>query len=1060
MAGFFIDRPIFAWVIAIVVMLFGSLAISKLPVERYPDIAPPVVSITGAYPGASAKVIEDSVTQVIEQNMKGLDGLLYMSATSQSIGTAEVTLTFANGTDPDIAQVQVQNKLQLAMPLLPEIVQRQGLTVGKGRAGFLMVAGFVSTDGGMKKEDIADYVVSNLVDPLSRVPGVGSIQVFGSKYAMRIWLDPNKLDAYKLTPTDIIASVRNQNSQVAIGSLGGTPAVEGQQLTASITAQSRMQTPEEFRNVVLRANEDGSVLRLGDVARVEMGTESYDFLTRYNRAPATGVAISLATGANALETAEAVKQKLAELEPNFPEGLKTVIPFDTTPFVEVSIKGVIQTLVEAVILVFLVMLLFLQNLRATIIPTIAVPVVLLGTFGVLSILGFSVNMLTMFAMVLAIGLLVDDAIVVVENVERVMHEEKLSAKAATKKSMKQITGALIGIGVVLSAVFVPMAFMDGSTGIIYRQFSATIVAAMTFSVIVAIVLTPALCATMLKPGDHGTKKGFFGWFNRNFDRSAASYQRGVRGILARSGRFMVIFALLSALMVFLFVRSPSSFLPEEDQGVLFSLVQTPVGATQERTMESVEKLENHFLENESDLVESVFSVQGFSFAGSGQNNAMAFIKLKDWSEREEESEQAGAVAMRGMGALSQIKDAIAYAFSPPALPELGTSAGFAMYLKDNANQGHEALINARNQLLGMAAQSPLLAGVRPNGQEDTPQFKLKVNNAKAASLGVSIGEINSALGVAWGGQYIDDFIDRGRIKRVYMQADAPFRMNPEDFRLWSVRNSNGEMVPVSSFATFEWDYGSPRLERYNGVPAVQIQGQGAPGVSSGDAMAEMERLVSQLPEGFGLEWTALSYQEQQAGSQTTLLYALSVLIVFLCLAALYESWTVPTAVLLVAPLGILGAIVASNLRGFERDIYFQVAMLTTVGLTSKNAILIVEFAKQNLEAGMALVEATMAAVRDRLRPIIMTSLAFGLGVLPLAIASGAGSGAQQAIGTGVLGGMIVGTLLGIFFIPLFFVVVQRLFGKKAVPTDGADGENFVGKLGIDSEQSERRSEPA
>ncbi|WP_043316332.1 efflux RND transporter permease subunit [Microbulbifer sp. HZ11] len=1057
MAGFFIDRPIFAWVIAIVVMLFGSLAISKLPVERYPDIAPPVVSITGAYPGASAKVIEDSVTQVIEQNMKGLDGLLYMSATSQSIGTAEVTLTFANGTDPDIAQVQVQNKLQLAMPLLPEIVQRQGLTVGKGRAGFLMVAGFVSTDGSMKKEDIADYVVSNLVDPLSRVPGVGSIQVFGSKYAMRIWLDPNKLDAYKLTPTDIIASVQNQNSQVAIGSLGGTPAVEGQQLTASITAQSRMQTPEEFRNVVLRANSDGSVLRLGDVARVEMGTESYDFLTRYNRAPATGVAISLATGANALETAEAVKQKLAELEPNFPTGLKTVIPFDTTPFVEVSIKGVIQTLVEAVILVFLVMLLFLQNLRATIIPTIAVPVVLLGTFGVLSVLGFSVNMLTMFAMVLAIGLLVDDAIVVVENVERVMHEEKLSAKEATKKSMKQITGALIGIGVVLSAVFVPMAFMDGSTGIIYRQFSATIVAAMTFSVIVAIVLTPALCATMLKPGDHGTKKGFFGWFNRNFDRSAASYQRGVRGILARSGRFMVIFALLSALMVFLFVRSPSSFLPEEDQGVLFSLVQTPVGATQERTMESVEKLENHFLDNESDLVESVFSVQGFSFAGSGQNNAMAFIKLKDWDEREEESEQAGAVAMRGMGALSQIKDAIAYAFSPPALPELGTSAGFAMYLKDNANQGHEALINARNQLLGMAAQSPLLAGVRPNGQEDTPQFKLKVNNAKAASLGVSIGDINNTLGVAWGGQYIDDFIDRGRIKRVYIQADAPFRMNPEDFRLWSVRNSNGEMVPVSSFATFDWDYGSPRLERYNGVPAVQIQGQGAPGVSSGDAMAEMERLVSQLPEGFGLEWTALSYQEQQAGSQTTLLYALSVLIVFLCLAALYESWTVPTAVLLVAPLGILGAIVASNLRGFERDIYFQVAMLTTVGLTSKNAILIVEFAKQNLEAGMELIEATMAAVRDRLRPIIMTSLAFGLGVLPLAIASGAGSGAQQAIGTGVLGGMIVGTLLGIFFIPLFFVVVQKLFGKTVASTEG---ENFVGKLGIEAERAERRSEPA
>ncbi|WP_105104106.1 efflux RND transporter permease subunit [Microbulbifer pacificus] len=1057
MAGFFIDRPIFAWVIAIVVMLFGGLAITKLPVERYPDIAPPVVSISGAYPGASAKVIEDTVTQVIEQNMKGLDGLLYMSATSQSIGTTEVTLTFANGTDPDIAQVQVQNKLQLAMPLLPEAVQRQGLTVGKGRAGFLLVAGFVSTDGTMQKEDIADYVVSNVVDPLSRVPGVGSIQVFGSKYAMRIWLDPNKLDAYKVTPTDIISAVNNQNQQVAIGSLGGTPAVEGQQLNASITAQSRMQTPEEFRNVILRANPDGSVLKLGDVARVEMGTESYDFLTRYNRAPATGIAVSLATGANALETADAVKAKLAEMNANFPAGLKTVIPFDTTPFVEVSIKGVIQTLVEAVILVFLVMLLFLQNIRATIIPTIAVPVVLLGTFGVLSVLGFSVNMLTMFAMVLAIGLLVDDAIVVVENVERVMHEENLSPKDATKKSMKQITGALVGIGVVLSAVFVPMAFMDGSTGVIYRQFSATIVAAMAFSVLVAIVLTPALCATMLKPGSHGSQKGFFGWFNRKFDRSAATYQRGVRGILARSGRFMLLFGLLTAVMVFLFVRSPSSFLPEEDQGVLFSMVQTPVGATQERTMESVEKLEDHFLNNESDLVESVFSVQGFSFAGSGQNNAMAFIKLKDWDEREEESEQAKSVAMRGMGALSQIKDAIAYAFSPPALPELGTSAGFAMYLKDNANLGHDALTNARNQLLGMAAQSPLLTGVRPNGQEDTPQFKLKVNNAKASALGVSIGNINSTLGVAWGGQYIDDFIDRGRIKRVYMQADAPFRMNPEDFRLWSVRNSSGEMVPVSSFATFEWEYGSPRLERYNGVPAVQIQGQGAPGVSSGDAMAEMERLVSQLPEGFGLEWTALSYQEQQAGSQTTLLYALSILIVFLCLAALYESWTVPTAVLLVAPLGILGAVLASNFRGFDRDIYFQVAMLTTVGLTSKNAILIVEFAKQNLEAGMELIEATMHAVRDRLRPIIMTSLAFGLGVLPLAIASGAGSGAQQAIGTGVLGGMIVGTLLGIFFIPLFFVVVQKLFGGKQFASSDDD---FTGRLELEGRSSERRTEPA
>ncbi|WP_413665742.1 efflux RND transporter permease subunit [Microbulbifer sp. CNSA002] len=1053
MASFFINRPIFAWVLAIITILAGVLSIGELAVERYPNIAPPSINIEANYPGASAKVVEDSVTQILERNMKGLDGLLYMSATSQSNGGVSISLTFENGTDPDTAQVQVQNKVQLAMPLLPQEVQVQGVNVSKSRGGFLMVAGFVSEDGSMNRNDIADYINSAIVDPISRVPGVGNVQVFGSKYAMRIWLDPNKLTTYELTPGDVTDAVRAQNAQVTVGSLGAAPSIPGQQLNAAITSQERLQTPEEFRDIIVRANDDGSLLRLGDIARVELGAENYEFISRYNRQPATGIAINLATGANALETADGVKAKLKELEAYFPRGLTSVVPFDTTPFVEASIKGVISTLIEAIVLVFLVMYLFLQNFRATLIPTIAVPVVLMGTFAVLASLGFSVNMLTMFAMVLAIGLLVDDAIVVVENVERVMREEGLSPKEATKKSMHQITAALIGIGVVLSAVFVPMAFMDGATGVIYRQFSATIVAAMALSVLVAIILTPALCATLLKPiskGEGHGEKGFFGWFNRNFDRGSKRYQGGVQGILKRSGRFMLLFVALSAVMAFLFLRLPSSFLPDEDQGVLFSMVQAPVGATQERTMNSIRKVEDQFLNNEQGIVKSVFSVQGFSFAGSGQNTGIAFVNLEDWSQREEESQSAGSVAMRAMGALMQIKDAMAFAFAPPPLPELGSSGGFNFYLQDNGSLGHEALTAARNQFLGMAGQSELLANVRPNGQEDTPQFRVQIDNAKAAALGLSIDDINSALSTAWGGSYIDDFIDRGRVKRVYMQADAPFRMVPEDFQLWSVRNDKGDMVPLSSFASFGWEYGSPRLERYNGVPSMQVNGQAAPGVSSGEAMEEVERLVAQLPAGIGMEWSGLSYQERSAGAQTPLLYTLSLLIVFLCLAALYESWTVPTAVLLMAPLGILGAVLANSLRGMERDIYFQVAMLTTVGLTSKNAILIVEFAKQNLEDGMELVDATMRAVRDRLRPILMTSLAFGLGVLPLAIATGAGSGAQRAIGTGVFGGMIVGTLLGIFFIPLFFVVVQRLFGKRVQKQ-----EVELAKQDISSEKSER-----
>ncbi|MFY2564256.1 efflux RND transporter permease subunit [Corallococcus terminator] len=1034
MARFFIDRPIFAWVLAIIIMMAGALSITQLSIAQYPVIAPPTVTIGAVYPGASAKAIEDSVTQVIEQSMKGLDGLLYMSATSESNGAATITLTFRNGTDPDIAQVQVQNKLQLATPLLPQTVQQQGIAVSKASTGFLQVIGFVSEDGKMGGDDIQDYVSTNMVDPIARVPGVGSTQVFGTKYAMRIWLDPNKLDTYALTPGDVVAAIRAQNQQVVVGQLGGTPAVKGQQLNATVTAQDRLQTPEQFRDIVVRGNGDGSLLRLGDVARVELGSEDYSVISRFNGKPATGIAVSLATGANALDTAQGVAAALEELKPLLePKGLRAVVPFDTTPFVRVAIMGVISTLLEAIVLVFLVMYLFLQNFRATLIPTIAVPVVLLGTLGVLTALGYSANMLTMFAMVLAIGLLVDDAIVVVENVERLMSEEGLSPLEATRKSMDQITSALVGIGVVLSAVFVPMAFLAGSTGVIYRQFSVTIVTSMVLSVLVAIVLTPALCATLLKPipkGHHAKETGFFGAFNRWFDRGNAQYQRAVRGILSRSKRFMLVFVAMVAVMVVLFLRLPTSFLPSEDQGFLFALVQTPVGATQERTMKVIERVEKHFLENEKDTVAALFSVQGFSFGGSGQNAGIAFISLKDWSERKSAELGVNSVAGRAMGALGQIQDALAFAFPPPAVSELGNSAGFVFFLKDNVGLGHEALTAARNQFLGAAAQNGLLANVRPNGQDDTPQFRIDVDVAKASALGLATAEINNTLSMAWGGQYIDDFIDRGRVKRVFIQADAPFRMAPEDFNRWSVRNAKGEMVPFAAFASPRWGSGSPRLERFNGVSAMEINGEAAPGVSSGVAMAEVERLVSQLPPGFGLEWTGQSYQERAAGAQTPLLYTLSLLLVFLCLAAMYESWTIPTAVLLVAPLGILGTVLGSALRGMDRDVYFQVAMLTTVGLSSKNAILIVEFAKENLDKGMELIEATLSAVRSRLRPILMTSLAFGFGVTPLAIASGAGSGAQRAIGTGVLGGMIVGTLLGIFFVPLFFVVVQRVFSRR------------------------------
>jgi len=1041
MARFFIDRPIFAWVIAIIIMLAGALALTRLPISRYPQIAPPTVSINAVYPGASAQAVENSVTQIIEQSLTGLDGLDYMSSTSDSNGAVGITLTFKTGTDPDTAQVQVQNKLQAATPLLPAVVQQQGISVNKASTGFLQVLGFVSEDGSMDRNDISDYVSSTIVEPLSRVPGVGGVQVFGGKYAMRIWLNPDRLAAYKLAPAEVIAAIQAQNAQIAVGQLGGTPAIDGQQINATITVQDRLQTPEQFRDIVVRANADGSALKLGDVARVELGSESYSVISRYNGQPASGVAVMLATNANALQTSDAVAALMEQMKPSFPKGLKVVVPFDTTPFVRVSINEVLKTLLEAVVLVFLVIFLFLQNFRATLIPTIAVPVVLLGTLGILLALGFSINMLTMFAMVLAIGLLVDDAIVVVENVERLMSEEGLSPLEATRKSMDQITGALVGIGLVLAAVFVPMAFLTGSTGVIYRQFTATIVSAMALSVLVAIVLTPALCATLLKPlkkGEHHGEKGFFKWFNAKFDSGNARYQGTVRRMLARSGRFLLVYAALAGAMMLLYARVPSSFLPDEDQGVLFTIVQTPVGATQQRTQKVMEQVESHYLKNESTHIESTFAVQGFSFAGSGQNNGMVFVKLKDWEERTSADASVNAMAGRAMGAFSQIKDAMVFAIAPPPVTELGTTGGFNLYLKDSNNQGHDALMAARNQLLGAAAQSKLLQGVRPNGQEDTPQFRLDIDTEKAAALGVTVDAINSALSVAWGGRYIDDFIDRGRVKRVYVQSDAEYRMVPEDFQRWSVRNTAGDMVPVSAFSSQRWEYGSPRLERYNGVPAVNVTGQAAPGVSSGDAMAEMERLAAQLPPGFTLEWSGQSYQERVANAQTPMLYALSLLVVFLCLAALYESWSIPSSVLMVVPLGILGTVLFTWLRGLERDVYFQVGMLTTVGLSSKNAVLIIEFAKSNLEKGMGLVEGTVAAIRDRLRPILMTSIAFGFGVLPLALATGAGSGAQRAIGTGVIGGMLAGTFLGIFFIPLFFVSVRRLIDRLS-PARGGQG---------------------
>ncbi|EKO4102363.1 efflux RND transporter permease subunit [Salmonella enterica] len=1034
MANFFIRRPIFAWVLAIILMMAGALAIMQLPVAQYPTIAPPAVSISATYPGADAQTVQDTVTQVIEQNMNGIDNLMYMSSTSDSAGSVTITLTFQSGTDPDIAQVQVQNKLQLATPLLPQEVQQQGISVEKSSSSFLMVAGFVSDNPNTTQDDISDYVASNIKDSISRLNGVGDVQLFGAQYAMRIWLDANLLNKYQLTPVDVINQLKVQNDQIAAGQLGGTPALPGQQLNASIIAQTRLKDPQEFGKVTLRVNTDGSVVHLKDVARIELGGENYNVVARINGKPASGLGIKLATGANALDTATAIKAKLAELQPFFPQGMKVVYPYDTTPFVKISIHEVVKTLFEAIILVFLVMYLFLQNIRATLIPTIAVPVVLLVTFAVLAAFGYSINTLTMFGMVLAIGLLVDDAIVVVENVERVMMEDNLSPREATEKSMSQIQGALVGIAMVLSAVFIPMAFFGGSTGAIYRQFSITIVSAMALSVLVALILTPALCATLLKPVSaehHEKKSGFFGWFNTRFDHSVNHYTNSVSGIVRNTGRYLIIYLLIVVGMAVLFLRLPTSFLPEEDQGVFLTMIQLPSGATQERTQKVLDQVTHYYLNNEKANVESVFTVNGFSFSGQGQNSGMAFVSLKPWEERNGEENSVEAVIARATRAFSQIRDGLVFPFNMPAIVELGTATGFDFELIDQGGLGHDALTKARNQLLGMVAKHPdLLVRVRPNGLEDTPQFKLDVDQEKAQALGVSLSDINETISAALGGYYVNDFIDRGRVKKVYVQADAQFRMLPGDINNLYVRSANGEMVPFSTFSSARWIYGSPRLERYNGMPSMELLGEAAPGRSTGEAMSLMENLASQLPNGIGYDWTGMSYQERLSGNQAPALYAISLIVVFLCLAALYESWSIPFSVMLVVPLGVVGALLAASLRGLNNDVYFQVGLLTTIGLSAKNAILIVEFAKDLMEKeGRGLIEATLEASRMRLRPILMTSLAFILGVMPLVISRGAGSGAQNAVGTGVMGGMLTATLLAIFFVPVFFVVVKRRFNR-------------------------------
>jgi hydrophobe/amphiphile efflux-1 (HAE1) family protein len=1039
LSRFFLDRPVFAWVIAIIIMLAGALAIYNLPISQYPPIAPPSIYIRATYPGASAETVENSVTQIIEQKMTGLDQMIYLSATSDSSGMARVDLTFAPGTDPDLAWAKVQNKLQLAMASLPETVQRTGLLVGKATRNYLLLVGLVSEDDSMDRNDLGDYAVSNIEKVLARVPGVGEVEIFGNQYAMRIWLNPEKLTDYHLTVADVITALRAYNVEVSAGQFGGAPAVDGQRLNASIVVQSLLKSPEEFAAIPLRINPDGSIVRVKDVGRTELGTDIYDIDVTYNGKPSTALAIRQAAGANALDTADAVKAKMKELSRYFPPGMKVVYPYDTTPFVKVAIEEVVKTLLEAILLVFLVMWLFLGNIRATMVPTIAVPVVILGTFAILGFFGFSINMLTMFAMVLAIGLLVDDAIVVVENVERIMSEEGLPPKEATRKSMDQITSALIGIGLVLAAVFGPMAFFGGSTGVIYRQFSVTIIASMLLSVAVALILSPVLCASFLKPvikgheaaeGGFSLLRPFFLWFNRMFFRFRDKYQALVGHMLTRKIRYLFIYLLIVGALGFLFQRMPTAYLPDEDQGMLLTQVMLPTGSTLEQTQKVAEEVQRHFLEKEKETVESYTTIAGYGFSGRAQNNAMAFVRLKDWKLRNRPNLRVKAIAGRAMAEFSKIRNARVFSFPPPPVLELGNATGFDFELQDRGGLGHEALMAARNQLLGMAAQDPRLRAVRPNGMDDVPEYRVDVDWEKAGALGVPITSIHTTLSAAFGSAYVNDFIQGGRVKRVYVQADAPYRMLPKHLEKIYLRNTAGKMVPYSSVASGRWTSASPRLERYNAFPSMNIWGEPAPGKSSGDSMRAMEEIAAKLPQGIGFDWTGLSYQEQMASSQAPLLYAFSMVVIFLCLAALYESWTVPISILLVLPLGVIGGILASSFRGLANDVYFQIGLLTTLGLTTKNAILIVQYAMIKMEEGAGLVEATLEGAKLRFRPIVMTSLAFGFGVLPLVLTTGAGAGAQNAIGTSVLGGMVTGTFLAVFFIPLFYFVISRLMGRK------------------------------
>jgi len=1055
LSRFFLKRPVFAWVIAIVMMVLGGLAIRILPISQYPPLAPPAIAIDAFYPGASAETVENSVTQIIEQKMTGFDDMLYISGTSDSAGAARVELTFKPGTDPDLAWAKVQNKLQLAMASLPDVVQRSGVMVNKSTRNYLIIVGLVSEDGSMDGNDLRDFVQSNLEKVLARVPGVGEVQNFGSQYSMRVWLDPDRLTDYHLTVEDVILALRTYNVEVSAGQFGGLPAEPGQRLNVSIIVQNLLQTPDEFAAIPLRNNPDGSIVRIKDVGRTELGTETYDIDVRYNGMPAAAMAIRQAPGANALDTADAVKAKLAEMSRYFPKGMKIIYPYDTTPFVRVAINEVVKTLFEAVLLVFLVMWLFMGNIRATLIPTIAVPVVLLGTFAVLGLFGFSINMLTMFAMVLAIGLLVDDAIVVVENVERIMAEEGLSPREAAAKSMDQITPALIGIALVLSAVFLPMAFFPGSTGVIYRQFSVTIAAAMLLSMVVALILTPVLCASMLKPvlKGHEASEGaisflrpFFRWFDRVFFRFRDGYVKLVGHALARQLRYLMAFVLVVVGLGFLFMRMPTSYLPDEDQGIMFSQILLPTGSTLEQTQAVANEVQRYFLENEKEAVESCLTIAGMGFSGRGQNNAMVFAKLKEWKLRDRPDLKDKAVAGRAMMAFTQIRNAMVFTFPPPPVVELGNARGVDFQLIDRGGLGHAALMGARNQFLGMAAQDPRLIAVRPNGMDDVPEFRVDVDWEKAGALGLPIHSIHNTISAAFGSAYVNDFIQAGRVKRVYVQADAPFRKLPSDLDKLYVRNLAGKMVPFASFASTRWTTGSPRLERFNGFPSMNIWGEPAPGHSSGEAMRAMEEITAKLPPGIGYDWTGLSYQERQAAAQTGLLYSFSILVIFLCLAALYESWPIPISILLALPLGAIGGVIASTMRGLPNDVYFQIGLLTTLGLTTKNAILIVQFAKARVGKGIGLIEATLESAKLRLRPIVMTSLAFGFGVLPLALSSGAGAGAMNAIGTSVLGGMITGTVLVILFAPLFYVLIEKTFGKRkpqtpAIPTETTPSGN-------------------